>query len=256
MGEPVPWTETNAEGGAPLGIPVIHFRNKDQGYSYGESELEDVIPMQDALNKSVIDLLAAADTTGFRIYTGTGVSKDATVLVAPGALWRSTNPDAKFGSIEPADLAGLIALKDSVAIDIARLSRTPTSSFQITGQVAAAGTLKEQRAGLIAKGRDRQVAFGNGWEDVMYLSRKLHNVFGTGGLSEEAEVGTVWEDDEKPDSKALAEEVEALARAQAASTLQKVKTLHPDWDEKAIADEVALIQAEAGMAVPDIGPVA
>jgi hypothetical protein len=42
----------------------------------------------------------------------------------------------------------------------------------------------------------------------------------------------------------------------AVSTKTKVKMIHPDWDEEAIAAEVALVQAESGAMVPDIGPLA
>ena len=252
---PIPWTDSGGEGGVPLGIPIVHFRNKDQGYSYGESELEDVVPMSNALNKTLIDLLAAADTTGFRNYWMTG-GKPEGMSTAPGSWLYNTSPEARIGNIDGADLTGLISLKDSVIFDIARLTRTPLSSFQITGQVAAAGTLKEQRSGLIAKARDRQTVFGNAWEDVMAFGRKLHNVFGPGGMNEEAEVSTVWADDEKPDDSELATQVELLTRAQAASTQQKVIILHPDWTEEQVAKEVALIQAEQAMAVPDIGPPA
>jgi len=48
-----------------LGVPVVHFRNNDQGYDYGASELSSVIPLQNALNKTIIDLLASADTSAF-----------------------------------------------------------------------------------------------------------------------------------------------------------------------------------------------
>ena len=243
---PIPWA---------FGIPVVHFRNKDQGYSYGESELEDVTPIQNGLNKTFIDLLAAADTTGFQMYTATGVDK-APETVAPGMMLWSTDQNVRYGAIPPADLSGLLALKDSVMADIGKLTRTPLSFFQLTGQVAAAGTLKEQRSGLIAKSLDRQVTFGNSWEDALYLARRLHNAYGAGKLKEDAEISTLWSDDEKPDDAALAAEVELLTRAQAASTETKVKILHPDWDEKAIAVEVALIQAELGMSIPDLGPVA
>lgn len=243
---PIPWVS----GGAPLGIPVAHFRNKDQGYSYGESELEDVLPLQNGLNKSFIDLLAAADTTGFRIYTASGYD-GSSVKVAPGMFLWSTAPDARIGAIEPSDLSGLIALKDSIAADIAKITRTPLSYFQLTGQVAAAGTLKEQRSGLTSKARDRQVVFGNAWEDAMYMAAKLASAFGSGGIDPDAEISTVWADDEKPDEAELAAQVALLSQAQAASTQTKVRIIHPEWDDEAVAEEVAAIRDELGMDVPD-----
>lgn len=247
---PIPWA---GKDGSPLGIPIVHFRNKNQGYSYGESELEDVTPLCDALNKSVVDLLGAADTTGFQMITATGVPSDATFIVAPGVMLRSSDPATQFGTVPPADLSGLIAVIDSFAAYIAKITRTPLSYFQLTGQVAAAGTLKEQRAGLIAKARKCQTVFGNAWEDAMYLARRLYNTFGAGGLDEQAEISCEWCDDEKPEPRELAEEVELLTRAQAASTRQKVKTLHPDWSDDDIDAETEAIRDEYALNTPEIG---
>ena len=248
---PIPWTYA----GQPLGIPVVHFRNKDQGYSYGESELEDVVPIQNGANKTFIDLLAAADTTGFRLYTMTG-GNPSEITVAPGSWLYATDSAARIGALDPADLDGLIALKDSIIADAAKITRTPLSYFQLSGQVAAAGTLKEQRSGIISKARDRQVVFGNSWEDAMYLGRRLHNVFGPGGMDETVEVSTVWNDDEKPDQEALANTVNLLNTAAAASTEQKVRILHSGWNDEQVAAEVALIQAESGALVPSLPPFA
>jgi hypothetical protein len=184
----------------PYGITVVHFRNNDQGYSYGESELEDVLPIQNGLNKTFVDLLAAADTTGFRIYTMTGGDPSG-LTTAPGQWVFSTDPAAKIGALDPADLAGLISLKDSIAADIAKVTRTPLSNFQLTGQVAAEGTLKQQEAGLIGRAKDRQVTFGNAWEDAMGMCRKLYNAFGKGGMDEEAPISTIWDDPETRNDK-------------------------------------------------------
>lgn len=249
---PIPWI---GHDGKPLGIPVVHFRNRDQGYSYGESELDDVLPIQNALNKAFIDLLAAADTTGFRNYWMTGGKPPDDMVTAPGTWIWHEDPAARIGVMDGASLDGLIQIKDTVMADGGKITRTPLSFFQLTGQVAAAGTLKEQRSGLIAKARDRQTVFGNAWEDLMYFARCLHNTFGDGGLDESLEVSAIWKDDEKPDPKELAEEVELLTRAQAASIETKVRILHPDWTKDEIAAEVKTIRAEQAMDVPDIGPL-
>jgi Phage portal protein, SPP1 Gp6-like len=251
---PIPWTEDGLEGGVPLGLPVFHFRNQDQGASYGVSELDNVTPPQDALNKTVSDLLGAADTTGFQMFYGTGLPDTlAPITVAPGMFLKSSDANAKFGAIPAGDLSGLMALKDSWFADIAKITRTPTSFFQLTGAIAAAGTLKEQRSGLDAKAEDRQVTFGNAWEDVMAFARHIANVFGSAGMDETLLVSTAWTDVEEPTDLERAEEAELMNRAGAASTKTKVKVLHPTWSAEEIDEEVDLIQAETGAAVPDIG---
>jgi hypothetical protein len=204
---PIPWVGANG----PLGVPVMHFKNADQGYNYGQSEIKNVIPLQNALNKSIIDLLAAADTTGFRMYWALGDDPSG-LDIAPGSwIWSARPPGgegaAQFGYFPGEDLSPLIALKDAFVAEIARVSRTPLSYFQVTGQVAAEGTQKQQESGLVSKVKDRQVAFGNAWEDALAMARKLHNTFGPGGLDEEQVIGTLWAD---PETRNEREHLEGL----------------------------------------------
>ena len=37
-----------------------------------------------------------------------------------------------------------------------------------------------------------QLSFGNSWEDVQAMARKLFNVFGTGGMNEDDLISTEW----------------------------------------------------------------
>ena len=55
---PLPWVDAK---GAPLGIPVIEFANP------AGSEIDQIIGLQNALNKTWLDLIAAADASGFPI---------------------------------------------------------------------------------------------------------------------------------------------------------------------------------------------
>lgn len=188
---PISWTHD----GGPMGIPVVHFANRDQGYSYGESELEDVVPLVNAGNKVLIDLIASADVSALQMPWMTG-GKPENMTFAPGSWAYSTNPEARIGVIQGANLDNLIKLKDSLAADIARVTRTPLSYFQITGQVAAEGTLKQQEAGLIAKAKDRAVVFGNSWEDALAMARKIANEFGSARMKEDALISAQWADPE------------------------------------------------------------
>lgn len=207
-----PW---RTKTGEPLGLPVIHFKNKDCGYNYGASELRDVIPLQNALNKTIIDLMAAADTTAFRIYWMLG-DDPSSISMAPGSWVYSTRPPsgengASVGYFPGEPLGNLIALKDSIAIEIARVTRTPVSYFQVSGQRPAEGTLKQEESGLVGKIKDRQVAFGNCWEDAMALARRLANTFGGAALDETQPISTLWDDPETRNDKLLIEGLQGKA---------------------------------------------
>ena len=198
------WTTDGTQGGEPLGLPVIHFRNIDQGYNYGQSELRNVVPLQNALNKAIIDLVAAADTTGFRIYWMMGDDPSG-LDIGPGSWIYSTKSDvdrASVGYFPGEDLASLIALKDAFAMDVARVTRTPISYFQLTKQRPSAETLQQEEVGLVARAKNRQISFGNAWENAIMLARRLHNAFGGGGLDEKAIVESQWKDPETRNEKA------------------------------------------------------
>ena len=176
---PIPWVSGDNE---PLGIPLIHFRHQDKGYNYGKSELRDVVPLQNALNKAIIDLVAAADTTAFRIYWMLG-DDPSDLEVTPGSWIFSSKPPSgddgvAVGFFPGEDLSRLIEFKDAFVTEIARISRTPGHHFQIGGNRPAEGTLKQEEAGLVAKAGKAMKSFGNSWEDVIVMARKLWATFG------------------------------------------------------------------------------
>lgn len=190
---PIPWTDGS---GQPLGVPIIHWRNQGRGYDYGRSELVDAIPVQNALNKSVIDLLSTADLMGFPLYYMLGDDPSA-LSIAPGAVIYSNKPanEVTFGKIPPSDLTPMSAIVDQFKITMAQVTRTPVSFFQISGHRPAEGTLKQEEAGLVAKAKDRQVYFGNSWEDAMMLARRLAGVYGE-PMDETITISTQWADAE------------------------------------------------------------
>lgn len=203
------WTDTGQEGSEPLGIPIVHFRNRDQGYNYGQSELRDVVPLQNALNKSIIDVLAAADTTGFRVYWMIGDNPGSLPLL-PGSWVYSPKPPDKvqMGVFPGEDLEKLLEVKDHFAMEIAKITRTPTSYFQMSRLRPAEGTLKQEEAGLVARAKSRTIYFGNSWEHAMEIARRLHNAFGEGGMDEAQRIEALWADVETRNEK---EHIETLA---------------------------------------------
>lgn len=185
--------------GQPMGLTVVHFANKPVGYNYGASELRDVVPIQNALNKAIIDLTAAADTTAFRIFWMIGDDPSA-LNVGPGQWVYTTRPPsgengAAMGYFPGEDLGNLIAVIDALTMKVAQISRTPISYFQVSGMRPAEGTLKQEESGLVGKARDRQVVWGNCYEDMMYIARRMWNTYGPGPqLDETVQINTVWAD--------------------------------------------------------------
>lgn len=240
---PIPWLRRD---GQPMGVMIPHFRNKEQGYSYGDSEINDVIPIQNAFNKTLIDLMAAADTTAFRVYTMIGDNPSG-IKVSPGSFIYTTRPPggdsgAAIGHIPGEDLSPLIALKDSIAMEIARITRTPLSYFQISGHVASSETLKEQEAPLVSKAKKRQVYFGNSWENALRYARVLWNEFGPGPqLDETQPIEMVWA---SPEVRNVKDDLEAATLKRALGVPQEQLWAEMGYNEEQIADFKAKAEAE------------
>lgn len=196
---PLPWVDTK---GQPLGIAVKHFRNHGD-----DQEARKAIPLQNAINKTLIDLLAAGDATAFRILIALGfepVDKNGDPLTIEPGTWigtTRTKNEASVNAIEGADLGKILAVIDSLILKVAQVTDTPASRFIVTAQVASDKTQKAQEGPLSNKLRKRQARLGNGWEDCMHLGVRLHNTFGIGlpQLPEDVTFETLWEPAESRD---------------------------------------------------------
>lgn len=218
---PVPWTRDNLppyaavpvtteDGvevipGAPggegeaRGIPVVHFRNKANGSCYGRSELRKVIPQQDALNKHILDLNDVMDYQGWpqRYITGLDPDEVGTIKNTPGTIMAVSDPDAKIGAFPQADLEKFIRAIESDLQRIAALTRTPLRFLNVAAGTPSGESIKAGDAGLVSKVKQRSVADGNGWSDVMVMAVRLaedYQVLQRGDV--EPRIKTQWADPE------------------------------------------------------------
>ncbi len=181
----------------PYGIvPVFHFANNSDIGSPGESELASAMPIQDGLNKSVLDMLVAMEYVSFpqRYAAGIEIEYDEKGNPIPpfksglDRLWVTENHEAKFGSFEMGDLEQFLKVKADFRIDMACVTGTPLYYFMLTSGDAPSGeSLKKAETRFINKIRDRQESFGQVWEDVMSFALLLEG-------KKDVRLFTDWED--------------------------------------------------------------
>lgn len=196
---PIQWTDTD---GNPLGIACVHFRNHGD-----DQEARKGIPLQNAINKTLLDLLAAGDATAFRILIALGfepVDSNGDPLPIEPGTWigtTRTKNEASVTAIDGADLGKILEVIDSLILKVAQVTDTPASRFITTAQIASDKTQKAQEQPLSSKLRKRQARLGNGWEDCMMLGLKLNNAFGEGvpQLPIDVTFETLWEPAESRD---------------------------------------------------------
>lgn len=162
----------------PLGmVPVVALRNGDRLLSSGASEIDDLMPLVDALNKSLADMMVTSEYVGRPRRWATGIeleedeSGEAVNPIPEGnRAMISENPEAKFGQLNAADLGGYEAAVRVILGQIMAVSALPAHYVGVfTDNPASADALRASEASLTARAEARQATFGRSWEDVARL---------------------------------------------------------------------------------------
>ncbi len=192
--------------------PVVVFTNRRSRRPDGFAEHEDVTTIQDRINLSLINLVAAMRYGAFRQRYAAGLVVDEDPLTGKKiqpyqldikTLWTTDNPDVKFGEFAATDLVPYVKAVESAVQDLAAISRTPP--HYLLGQVVnvSGDALKAAETGLVSKVRDRCRNFGESWEAVM---RMAFRILGDEARATAYDAETVWRD---PESRSLAELADA-----------------------------------------------
>lgn len=214
---PLPWVGSD---GKPLGVAVVEFANP------GGSEIGQIIGLQNALNKSWLDLIAAADASGFPILAleypnGAPMGGDddndidgANELnFAPGRAMEISGGTVK--RIESANLTPMLDTIWAFVAAIAGVTRTPQYYLrpQGGGDVPSGESLKQLESGLVSRATKRQNVFGQAWADAMSLALRVNAAFGESVIvAPEAEITTKWQDAETRNEMTMAQVAEAHKR--------------------------------------------
>ncbi|MFE9660320.1 phage portal protein [Streptomyces sp. NPDC005955] len=201
----------------PLGAPpVVPIPTRSRLTSPPVSDLAVVIPLADAINKTVADALVASEYAAWpqRYVTGLEIQEDEQgrpvepYRVAVDKLLQAESPDVRFGQFEAADLKNYVNLTSMLVQHMASISRIPFHYFLLNGGTAPSGeAIASAEAGLIAKTRERMLHYGEAWERVMRLAFRVlgdRRAFAFG-----AEV--IWRD---PQNRSIAQHYDALLKAQ------------------------------------------
>ncbi|MFI5877542.1 phage portal protein [Streptomyces sp. NPDC051445] len=199
----------------PLGmVPVVPFENRSRLGGEPFSDLANCTPIQDAINKTVMDALTASEFAAFpqRFVTGLEIQEDANgnpiepFNVGHDKLLQAEDPSAKFGSFEAADLKNYVTLVDMLVQHLASVSRVPSHYFLVNSSNTPSGeAIISAEAGLVAKVRERMLHFGEAWERVIRLCFAVK-----GDKRKDAfEMETRWRD---PEYRTEAQHIDALLK--------------------------------------------
>ena len=215
----------------PFGVvPVVPLRNSERLLGDPASEIDDLVPLVDALNKLLTDLMVSSEYTGRPRRWASGIElEEADVLGADGRPTGETvavNPfpegnrmmvsesvEAKFGQLDATDLAGYEAAVRVLQAQISAVSGLPPHYLCVHGdQPASADALRASEAALTARAEARQAAFGRSWEQVA----RLMGATRTGVDPRAIDVRVQWAD---PATRSVAQEADAIVKLYSAGLL-------------------------------------
>jgi hypothetical protein len=203
-----PWPAPN-----PLGtVPLVEIPNRPDLLGEAHSEIEDVLDIQDRINKTLIDRMMAQEFSAFRQRWATGYElpedDDGQPIepfkAAVDRLWVAEDPNVRFGEFGATDLGPYLKAVDADVQHMAARTRTPAQ--YLLGQLSNVNgeTLKATESGLVSKVRQRQRPIGEGKEEAVRLYLKA-----AGDSRDLSRIETIWHN---PEFRTEGELVDALLK--------------------------------------------
>jgi hypothetical protein len=242
---PLAWMDT---AGKSLGIAVVPF------LSPRGSLLSDIIGLNNALNKTNLDMLATADQQGFGLIavqyetlpsvpSSDDPSGDGLGL-RPGSALETTGKVTKLAAD---DMKGLLDYARHLTISISSNSDIPFHDFvPLAGEVPSGAALQELGRGLAEHAEECTVWFGGSWQRAMQLAQRLEALYGSALRGEPVRLTPVWKPVEYQDPAAELEaekgRVEIAILKQQVSSRQQLREL--GYSDKEIGTMLSERQAD------------
>ncbi len=220
--------------GSPIGVAIIPFVYKSTPDDrFGLGRLENVIPVQRAVNRVFNSLIMTSENIGFPIRYSLGMPVPTTIR--PGTWITAVVPDTipieggktrtlsaaektalmeaivkvRIGQIESADLGGLLNELGFMIAQMYIISGTPYPEG--TGANMSGEALKQLDIRLIGTIQRCQTSWGNSWEELIKLSARIETVFGGGApwSSDTTVINAEWVSAELRNDKIIIETVKA-----------------------------------------------
>lgn len=244
-------------------VPVFHFANK-RVYRPGVSELKDVIPIQDALNKSIVDMLVAMEFSSYRqryvigmeVETDevTGEPSDANVrqmgvdrmMAIPG-----DKNEIEVGEFLATDLGQFRQVSNDFRAECARVSGTPLHYFFITsGDFPSGEAIKSAEARFVAKIEKAMGNWGPQWNKAMQFAQQI-----SGAVPDDYSIVPEWKD-AMPRSESESADVAVKKKAVGVSRSQLLAEMGYDDDtiERMLEETDAYEATKASLDAQGRGP--
>jgi hypothetical protein len=207
-------------------VPIVEFVNDPDVYGEGTSALEDIVPLNDMVNKILADAMIASEFAAYpqrvlmnmEIPVGADGEPDQSIV---GGInrWiaiegtededgKITTPDIK--ELQAADLSNYTGLIDLLVAHAASLASMPPQLLLGGGLKNVGGdAMTAAESGLVSVAHDLQAWTGADWETVMRLA---FAILGNAQRADDYMAETIWSD---PEITSDAEKADAATKRKA-----------------------------------------
>lgn len=202
------WEEEDRDDHELGRVPVVPLVNRGRLHKrFGHSEMGRIITLTDAAARALTIAQIATELMGVPTRTAAGLTqadftdpKTGEALTQweayLGAVWATSNKDARFHQFDAADLKNFTSIVDHYAQLVAGVTGLPLRYFgQSTTNPPSAEGIRADEARLVKTCERKERAWGASWERVMRLVR----LFQTGEDDPSlASMETLWRDPATP----------------------------------------------------------
>lgn len=216
-------------------VPLVRFANTDRILGDPVSEIDDLIPLVDGLNKTLADMLVGSEfyarprrwATGLELEEREQLDENGAPVLDGGEPVMETvnpieendrmavneSPEGGFGSFPASDLASYESSVKILISQIMAVSSLPAHFLGVlSSQPPNADALRATEAALVARAEARQQVFGRSWEQVAKLIVAVRD----GADPDTVEARVKWAD---PATRSVAQEADAVTKLFAAGLL-------------------------------------
>jgi hypothetical protein len=187
-------------------VPVVRFLAQSDLDEEVQSEIEDLIHIQDQINLTTFGLLVTQHYGAFPqkwIAGWVAEAEQEKVQVAANKVLTFPDPDTKIGQLSAAELGGYVESRKDSLRNLAAISQTPAHALRgelvnLSAEALAAAEQAERR-----KITERQTMFGEAWEQTLALAGQI------AGYVADPQAQVRWKDTE---ARAYAATVDALGK--------------------------------------------
>lgn len=137
--EPDNWRLVDIEENMLGAIPIFHTKNNIDAMPFGVSDIQVMIDLQDALNKTITDMMHTMDNQAFQRLFIFGGKEGEPYRLGPGVVLEIANESGSVQAIPPVNVTHFLYSIDSIIDQICAVTNTPRQAFQGYSDVPTSG---------------------------------------------------------------------------------------------------------------------